>query len=433
MIRPAQPEREFMERPRRPRFDRKQTIVAVVIVAAGLFVAFEPYVTGYRIGELFLSADENYEQCTSPDAEPETLVSACSAFLESKPSGQSPSRIARAHDNRGRAHVLLDNKDAAIVDFDAAIEADPGNAAFHFHRGILWHERDEPIRAIADFDKAERGGVSDLNLYISRSEALVETGDFPRAIADLRKAEGMMPEITMWFKAAFLNSEEFLKSEDFRVYLSNINRLGNLRQAIPGKMKSQAQARISGNDWRGAIEVYGLLIRFSPTEDSYRLERARILHRFDLHSEALADYDDLVERNPKYGRYYAYRAKLHSDMGAPAKAIADYRQATYYDPRNYNGYNRLAWVLATTRNPDVRDGKAAVEAAKEAYRMRANAYIRDTLATAYAAAGNFSAAVREQRAALTEVGPSDRSAFEKRLRLFEQGRAIFCPGGPECN
>jgi cell division septation protein DedD len=81
-------------------------------------------------------------------------------------------------------------------------------------------------------------------------------------------------------------------------------------------------------------------------------------------------------------------------------------------------------MLATCPDPRFRDGNKAVALAQRVVDRFPEANFMDTLAAAYAAAGNMEAAVRVQRLAVErlrrEVGVSDRDAFTRRLNRYGQ-------------
>jgi tetratricopeptide (TPR) repeat protein len=84
--------------------------------------------------------------------------------------------------------------------------------------------------------------------------------------------------------------------------------------------------------------------------------------------------------------------------------------------------NNFSWLLATCPNANVRDGAAAVVFAEKAVAgtsRKAPLYL-DTLAAAYAEAGQFTNAVSTQREAVGLVqGRADKAGYAARLKLYE--------------
>jgi len=87
--------------------------------------------------------------------------------------------------------------------------------------------------------------------------------------------------------------------------------------------------------------------------------------------------------------------------------------------------NTLAWLLATSNDPAARNGQAAVAYAEKgaAITNRRDPYMLDTLAAAYAEAGQFTNAVKVQKEsiALMKEGQTKKE-YESRLKLYESNK-----------
>jgi arylsulfatase A-like enzyme/Flp pilus assembly protein TadD len=113
--------------------------------------------------------------------------------------------------------------------------------------------------------------------------------------------------------------------------------------------------------------------------------------------------------------------------GRHAEAIAALREARHQLPGDRNLDSKLAWLLATSRDPTVRAPAEAVHLASgSAMATPASAEIADVLAAAYAAHGNFPMAVDRARVALTlaeDQGLSNLHAqILERLALYQAGK-----------
>ena len=108
----------------------------------------------------------------------------------------------------------------------------------------------------------------------------------------------------------------------------------------------------------------------------------------------------------------------------PAEAVKWFRLAA--EQGNVDAGNNLAWILAVSNDAALRNGKEAVKWATKI--CVATGYgdwqKLDTLAAAFAEAGEFQKAVEYQQMALDRCkGPVDlRTAAQERLKLYQQGK-----------
>jgi tetratricopeptide (TPR) repeat protein len=127
---------------------------------------------------------------------------------------------------------------------------------------------------------------------------------------------------------------------------------------------------------------------------------------------------------------YASKARSCIDYGRADEAKKSLRQAVRLQPNDPSTLNDLAWLLATSRDSRIRDGRRAVTLAQRACNLSQwkNAFSIDTLAAASASAGNFSDAVKYQQLAISKLDPADRKAqeggMEQRLQRYSSGQAF---------
>src|SRR5258707_1309074 len=78
---------------------------------------------------------------------------------------------ASFYGNRGRAWLIKNNDDRAIMDYDEAIRLNPNDGSFYGGRGFAWHNKKEYDKAIRDFDEAIRLDPNNLLIRSQRLEA----------------------------------------------------------------------------------------------------------------------------------------------------------------------------------------------------------------------------------------------------------------------
>jgi len=109
------------------------------------------------------------------------------------------------------------------------------------------------------------------------------------------------------------------------------------------------------------------------------------------------------------------------------QAIASYEDAIRMNPKLLYQANNLAWLLATTEESGLRDGQRALEIAQEiCSREEVDASSIDTLAAAYAAAGNYQAAwetaERASEVAIAEGNNELAARISARATLYKSGK-----------
>jgi tetratricopeptide (TPR) repeat protein len=214
-------------------------------------------------------------------------------------------------------------------------------------------------------------------------------------------------------------------------------------------------------DSENAMKDYAEAIKLNPQQWQAYFNRAAELKERGKLREALADLDHVTRLNPKFVESYTNRANIYNRQGQLDKAISDYNTALQLDPNVAKVYvaragvfmrkkdysralsdlqiamhakstrldtalNSLAWLRATCPEARVRNGKEAVELATKACQVSQwqNWSNIDTLAAAYAEAGDFDQAVKYQREVMQmSKSSTNDSKIKQRLALYEQHKA----------
>jgi tetratricopeptide (TPR) repeat protein len=188
-------------------------------------------------------------------------------------------------------------------------------------------------------------------------------------------------------------------------------------------------ARYRNGKTAEALKDYAEAIRLHPKASSWYSNRGLIHLETKKIDDAILDFTSAIEINDANETetanelVYRNRAMAYSRKKDFAKAAEDYAKVIAINPESAIGQNGLAWLLSTVPDDKVRDGKRAVEAAKKACELTdyKNGGYLDTLAAAYAEAGDFEKAVEWQQKALKagDIPIKDLEAAKKRLELFQ--------------
>jgi len=149
----------------------------------------------------------------------------------------------------------------------------------------------------------------------------------------------------------------------------------------------------------------------------------------DTDAEQAATLLEQAARQDHAGAHALLGDFHYAGIGRPRnlrRAIEHYEQAAAAG--SSHGRNNLAWLLATARDARYRDGARAVALIRPVALHFGTWQYLDTLAAAWATAGNFEQAVSTAQEAIAlarmapDAGPEDVAALEQRLERFRSGR-----------
>ncbi len=175
-----------------------------------------------------------------------------------------------------------------------------------------------------------------------------------------------------------------------------------------------------------AIEEFGKALNENPSHVESLYLLASCLARTDREEEAIG-YARMAAMLSKGATIHGLLGALLSNTGQHGEALTHLQAAFAAKPGDVTIASNLAWVLATSPETMHRNGHRAVQLAEWACKATAykSAPVLDTLAAAYAEAGQFDKAVRTTLQAI-EIVRSDPKAstatLESRLKLYRTGR-----------
>jgi tetratricopeptide (TPR) repeat protein len=137
-----------------------------------------------------------------------------------------------------------------------------------------------------------------------------------------------------------------------------------------------------------------------------------------LPEDAIPHLKTAVQIRPGEADYHCKLGDAYREAGRAAEAISQYEQTLQILPNHVRAASGLAWLLATSPDPSLRDGDRAVQLALLAGRLSSD---QDPgtigiLAAAYAETGDFSKATAAAQRALQLAGMKGNSALAGALR-----------------
>jgi tetratricopeptide (TPR) repeat protein len=190
---------------------------------------------------------------------------------------------------------------------------------------------------------------------------------------------------------------------------------------------------LARNSWEEGAAHFQKILETNPdyppaTERAY-LALSGILLTTGRTDEAITHLEKALQINPNYVEAHANLGSAFLRKGRTRDAIAEFRRALEISPRSAGILSNLAWVLATSSDPTVRDGAEAVLLAQQAERLTGGTSpkILRTLAAAYAEHSQFAEASKVAQRARKLAGERGETAL---ARLLENDIARYDAGRP---
>jgi tetratricopeptide (TPR) repeat protein len=314
------------------------------------------------------------------------------------------SKYADAYYGRGSTYAALNNYQQAIKDYDKAIELDPKHADSFYNRAKAYYQLQNYELAIKDYSKSIEYDPRP-DAYCGRGSAYDKLNNLQQAMIDYDKAIGLNPRYAMAYYNKGLN---FAHQTKFTLAIKEFDKSISNNPKYADAYFYRGLAYYSLHKYDQALPNYDKAIAIDPKYSDAYCGRGHVYLVRKNFSQAIKDYTKAIELNPtKYFEAYLYRGQAYeTSLGKCDLAFNDYVKASEVNPASSDGFNAVAWVLATCIDKKYRDGKKAVQYGEKALKLSENikdnnrkAEIYDTLAAAYAESGDFTkAALLESKA-----------------------------------
>ena len=381
----------------------------------------------------------------------------------------APDLRSKAFYLRGYSYYAQGLPVSALRDFNRALEFSPNNPVVLFMVGRAHYEglgtKPDPALGVSLFQRSADAGHEGASAYLGF--ALLQgngiTKDLPRArsllsvvaeekgdaFAMVQMARSYRQEVTdspdpalaeQWYQRAFAAGEAnafvalaymYSKGEfELSEVAANQRSFSLLKQAMEAGAESAyarlAYAHLSGIgtvvNYDKAFELYMAGVELGQVQSF-----AGIAHMFEAglgRSVDLQQAESWYMRGIEAGDEYAHSALAYMLLGINEddRALQWLSRATQFG--GAQSHNDLAWLLATSKIDELRNGELSLQHALKAVGLDASAAYLDTLAAAYAESGLFEDALAAQKQAIAAAALDEdegvRQELEQHLLSYQK-------------
>jgi tetratricopeptide (TPR) repeat protein len=318
---------------------------------------------------------------------------------------------------RGLLLTDMDKPELALADLNKMIELTPEDGPLYEAKAIVLARLKKFDQAMAAIDKARKLRPDSIMPLLQRARINASQDNLKAALADLDQALSMMPDnVTALLMRASIYQSQGNKGKA----MVDVDRVMKLKPDLPDAIRTRALLLADDRRFDEAIGELERLRKLSP-KDPLTLMQLGLLYSVQKQTAKTIDaYTALLAESPKEWQALRGRGDAYLSDGRQAEAIADYENAIKLKPKDYGIINNLAWVLATSPNDKLRNGRRARELATQACQVTEYklAYILSTLAAAYAEMGDFETAVKWSTKAVELSGKAERDSLKKELESY---------------
>jgi protein O-mannosyl-transferase len=329
--------------------------------------------------------------------------------------------------NLGAAMFASGNGEEAIALYRQALNIKTNYAEARINLGIALVAKGEFEEGMAQYRQALQIDPNYAKAHYNLANALASQGRNDEAIPHLRKAIEIKPDYAY---AHYCLATILYAREQWEEAITDFQRALELKPDFAQASYGLAKTRLRKGDLSRAMSCFAKITPLSSDPAVAWPELGGLLLQKGDLEEAILCYRQTLRINPRSGDSYANLGLACFEKGEVKDAIDAWQLALETQPGQPNVQNNLAWLLATTPDPTLRNGAKAVALAEEANQSNGggNAMILHTLAAAYAEAGRYGDATATARRAL-ELAAAQKNddlttKLHREMKLYEAGTPI---------
>ena len=321
---------------------------------------------------------------------------------------------------RGLFYLLTDELEKARGDLEAAIEVDPEDASLQEALGLSLMMDNKLEAAQEAFDRAIKLDPDSSGALLQRARVRAMRGDRPEAIADLDKAIRIAPDEVV---PLVLRARIHQQAGNSDRAAADLERVLAKHPDHPAAIELRGLIAAERNDYPAAIRDFRKLLAQKPDDAVIVGQLGMLYLAAKQPRQAIKRFSRSIELDDKNFASWRGRSDAEISIGDHKAARVDLEKALELEPDDSGVLNNLAWLLATSPDEAIRDGKRAIELAKKACEETTwkQPHIISTLAAGYAETGDFAEARKYSKQAVESEGssPEVKTQLQGELASYE--------------
>lgn len=322
---------------------------------------------------------------------------------------------------RGLFHALKNDGEKAVADFKAVLALDGSNEMARRAVVETLMKSEKTDEALGVLEEALKAQPENATNFMMRARLYIFKQETEKALADLDKAIEIDSENV---EALLMRAELRLQSDKDDAALEDVEKALSVRPGLVAAILLRSLAYANKKKYDLAASDLELLVENAPDNPGFKLQLAFIYAADEQPNRAIKLYNEVIKLDEGNYRALIGRADAYLALGKHAEAKADFESCYKINQEDDHLLNNYSWLLSTSTDDSIRDGKKALELGLKASEVTEykQSHILSTLAAAYAETGDFEKAKEWSKKAVEMSEGENKDSLKKELESYEQGK-----------